>query len=297
MAITMKSFGWVLALSVVVLCSTSFAAPSGTGAVPSADKRTPRALAREAYYQIEANVFSRAQLQDAYTKINLAADQNRNEAFIYVAVSLGTLVGGYTIGDWYDLTTFGGTVVQDALGHARQAVSLDPDLGAAHAQLARVLIVKKEFLEAAEHIAKAKALDPDSFYPWYFEGIWHEKQGHVPEATHAFDRAQQAATLPHHSMLVLVHRASVAKIGGDAALQEQLLKKGIALNPDSAYAYGDYAAFLMCKGRYREAIVQWEKAIHIAPFPRAVSQLEKAKQYLAEERTKTAQAKPKTGCA
>lgn len=279
MSITMKSFGWVLVIS--------------------ATRRQGHATgtAHEAYYPIEANVFSRAHLQDAYTKINLAADQNRNEAFIYAAVSLGTLVGGYNIGDWYDLTTFAGTVVQDALGHARQAVSLDPNLGAAHAQLARVLIVRKEFVEAAEHIAKAKALDPDSFYPWYFKGIWHEKQGHVAEATHTFNRTQQAAALPHHSMMVLVHRASVAKVGGNAALREQLLKEGIALNPASAYAYGDYAAFLMCTGRYLEAIVQWEKAIHIAPFPRAVSQLEKAKQYLAEEQTKTAQAKPKTGCA
>lgn len=292
----MKSFAWVLVFSVVALHSVFAAAPNEKGAVASTDKTTPRALAREAYYQIEANVFSRPQIQDAYTKINLAADQNRNEAFIYGTVSLGTLVGGYTIGDWYDPSTFGGTVVQDALGYARQAVSLDPNLGQAHAQLARVLIVKKEFAEAAEHIAKAKMLDPESFYPWYFEGIWHEQQGHVAEATRALDRAQQAATLPHHSMLVLVHRASVAKVAGNAALQEQLLKERIGLNPDSAYAYGEYAAFLMCQGRYREAVVQWEKALHIAPFPRAVSQLKKAKQHLAEERTKTAQTKPKTSC-
>ena len=147
---------------------------------------------------------------------------------------------------------------------------MDPNLGAAHAQLARVLIVKREFEEAARHIATAKALDPDSFYPRYFEGIWHEKQGQAAEANQAFDRAQHAATLPHHSMLVLGHRTSVAKVEGNAALQEKLLKEGIGLNPKNAYAYGEYAAFLMCKGRYRDAIVQWEQAIRIAPFPRAL---------------------------
>ena len=159
-----------------------------------------------------------------------------------------------------------------------------------------MLVVRREFEEAARHIATAKVLDPDSFYPQYFEGIWHEKQGLATEANQAFDRAQHAATLPHHSMLVLGHRTNVAKVEGNAALQENLLKEGIGLNPNNAYAYGEYAAFLMCKGRYREAIVQWEQAIRIAPFPRAVSQLEKAKAYLAQEPTTLAQAVVHTGC-
>jgi len=97
-------------------------------------------------------------------------------------------------------------------------------------------------------------------------------------------------------MLVLGHRTSVAKVEGNAALQEQLLKEGIGLNPKNAYAYGEYAAFLMCKGRYRDAIVQWEQAIRIAPFPRAVSQLEKAKAHLAQEPTTLVQAEVHTGC-
>jgi tetratricopeptide (TPR) repeat protein len=207
------------------------------------------------------------------------------------------LVAGYTIGDWYDLNTFPGDVVPQALAHAKQALALDPNLGMAHAHLARLLIVRKEFHEAAQHLAKAKELDPNSFYPWYFQGIWHEKQGQVVEANQAFDRAQQYAALPHHPMFIMKHREIVAKLGGDFSLQEKLLKESIGLNPASAYSYGSYAEFLMCKGRYREAIVQWEKSIRITPYGRAVSQLETAKQYVAQEATKVAQAKPKSGCA
>ena len=107
MAFIMNKLVCSLACSLAILCSVSYAATADKIAVPLSGTVTPRELAREAYYQIEANVFDRTQLQDAYTKINLAADKNRNEAFIYVAVSLGTLVAGYTIGDWYDLTTFG----------------------------------------------------------------------------------------------------------------------------------------------------------------------------------------------
>jgi tetratricopeptide (TPR) repeat protein len=297
MVFVMNKATCMLALSLAVLCSVSYAATADTTTTPHPRTVTPRELAREAYYQIEANVFDRTQLQDAYTKINLAADRNRNEAFIYVSVSLGTLVAGYTIGDWYELTTFPGDVVQQALAHARQGVALDPNLGLAHAQLARILIVKKEFHEAAQHISKAKALDPNSFYPWYFDGIWHEKQGHVAEASQAFDHAQRYAARTHHPMLVLTHRKYVAKLEGNFTLQEKLLQDGIGLNPDSAYSYGSYAAFLMCQGRYREAVVQWEKAIRITPYGRAVSQLEQARQYIAQEKTKFVQAKLRTGCA
>jgi hypothetical protein len=258
---------------------------------------TPRELAREAYYQIEANVFDRAKLQNAYTKINAAADRNPKEAFVYLAVSLGTLVAGYTIGDWYELKTFPGESVQQSFGYAKQALELDPNLGQAHAHLARLLILKKEFAEADQHLKKAKELDPTGFYPWYFEGIWHEKQGHAAEATQAFDRAQQYVALKHHPMLVLKHREEVAKISKDFALQEKLLKDGIALNPGSAYSYGSYAQFLMCQGRYREAIVQWEKALSIASYGRAIDQLAKAREYVAQPPTQTVQGQAKTGCA
>lgn len=260
---------------------------------------SPRELAREAYYQIEANLFDRAQLQDAYIKINAAVDRDRKEAFVYVTVSLGTLVTGYTIGDWYEMQTFSGDSVQQALSYARQALTLDPNLSQAHAQLARLLIVRREFAEAEQHLKKAKELDPHGFYPWYFEGIWHEKQVQLAAANKAFDRAEKYAVLKHQHTLILVHRQNVAKLSKDFTLQEKLLKDGIGQNQGSAYSYGNYAEFLMCHRRYQEAIVQWEKAISIAPYGRAVGQLKKAKEYVARETSQyVAKDKEKpSGCA
>ena len=92
MAMVLKSLAWVLGCSLVILGAWSYTVTNHDQ--PSAGNPTSRDLARQAYYQMEAHVFDRAQLQEAYTKINQAADQNRNEAFIYVAVSLGTLIGG-----------------------------------------------------------------------------------------------------------------------------------------------------------------------------------------------------------
>ena len=258
---------------------------------------TPRELAREAYYQIEANVFAWGRLEEAYTKINKAADQDPKEAYVYLAVSLGTLVAGYTIGDWYEMKTFAGDSVQQAMNYAQQAVTLDPNLSQAHAHLGRLLILKREFAEADQHLKKAKELEPTNFYPWYFEGVSHEKQGHLVEANQAFDRAQQYTALKHHPLLILNHRQIVAKLSKDYTLAEKLYKDGIALNPESAYAHGNYAQFLMCQGRYREAIVFWEKAISIVPYGRAIDQLAKAKEYVAQPPTQVVQGQPNTGCA
>jgi tetratricopeptide (TPR) repeat protein len=279
-----------------LLISLASAATPDQTTSPSPNTSTARELSRDAYYQIEANVFDRAQLQDAYTKINVAADRDPNEAFIYVAVSLGTLVTGYTIGDWYDIGTFSGDSVRLALAYAQQALRLDPTLSQAHAQLGRLLIIKREFAEAEKHLKTAKELEPTNFYPWAFEGISYEKQGRFNEANQAFDRAERYAVLKHQHGLVLNHRQNVALSNKDYGLVEKLYKDRIAQFPREAYAYGNYGTFLMCQGRYRDAIVQLEKAVSIAPYGRAVQLLEKAREYSRQQPTQLAQAPPKTGC-
>lgn len=272
----------LLACGLVVLGSLASAAAPDPKAVPGT--ATPRELAREAYYQIEANVFDRKQLEDAYVKINQAADKNRNEAYVYLAVSLGTLVTGYTIGNWYDKQTFAGNSIDQSLAYAKQALALDPNLGQAHAHLARLLILRGEFKDAEQHLKKAKELDPQSFYPWYFEGILYEKQANVQQGMKAFAVAESKIAQTHQRRILSEHKQLLAKLAGDPTLQEKLLKENIANNPTHPQVNGNYAQFLMCQGRYAEAIVQWEKTLKIGGYPRAVDQLEEAKKLLAKQR-------------
>ncbi|MDH5640444.1 MAG: hypothetical protein OEY28_04055 [Nitrospira sp.] len=240
-----------------------------------------------AYYQIDGNRFDRAQLADAYAKLDRAARLNPDEPYLFLSGSLASLLQGFRMGDWYELSSFEVGTVERALPLAEKAVQIAPGLGQAHAQLARIHILRKDFLKAEGSIAKAKALDPGSFYPWYFEGIYYEKLGNVDAAMASLDQAAQRATKEHQRSSVNRHRSRVAKISHDPALQERYLLEVIASSPKDGHTYSEYAAFLMCKGRYEEAVVQWEKVLRLIPaWSYAQVQLANARRMVAIEREK-----------
>lgn len=258
-----------------------------TSAADPSDAESARKLASSAYYQIDGNRFDRAQLVEAFTKLDQAAKINPNEPYLYLSGSLASLVLGFRMGDWYELSSFENGTVERALPLAEQAVQLAPALSQAHAQLARIYIMRKDFAKAETSIAKAKELEPQSFYPWYFEGIYYEKLRNVDAARTALDAAELRATQQHQRESVNRHRARVAEVSRDPALQEQFLVKNIASNPNDGRLYSEYAGFLMCKGRYEEAVIQWEKTMRLMPlWPYAEAQLAKARRMAAIERDK-----------
>jgi len=269
----MRNLGCLLILLLLFL-----SAPS------EAFAETARELAKSAYFQIEANVFDPSELSSAIQKLNTAQNQNPKEPFVYLTASLAVLVKGYKIGDWYETRNFAEGSVEQSVKLAEQAIGLNRNLGHSYAHLARLRILTKDFKDAERLINKAKELDKDSFYPWYFEGILYEKQGNVQAATRAFATAESKMTMKHQPTMLNNHRQSLAKLTNDTALQEKLLKENIAHAPNNAHLYGNYGQFLMCQGRFREAVVQWEKALSIATYPRAVEQLEKAKRFVAQNK-------------
>jgi tetratricopeptide (TPR) repeat protein len=147
--------------------------------------------------------------------------------------------------------------------------------------------MRKDFPRAQVSIAKAKELDPKSFYPWYFEGIYYEKLRNVDAAIASLDQAEQRATQEHQRSSVNRHRSRVAEVSRDPALQEQYLARAITSNPNDGHTYSEYAGFLMCKGRYEEAVIQWEKVLRLMPaWSYAEAQLAKARRMVAIEREK-----------
>jgi tetratricopeptide (TPR) repeat protein len=246
-----------------------------------------RELASSAYYQIDRNRFDRAQLADAFAKLDQAAKINPNEPYLYLSGSLASLVQGFGMGDWYEQSSFENGTVERALPLAEKAVQLAPTLSQAHAQLARIYIMRKDFAKAQKSIARAKELEPQSFYPWYFEGIYYEKLRDVEAAITALNAAEQRATQQHQRNSVNRHRSRVAEVSRDPALQEDFLVKIIASNPNDGHVYAEYAGFLMCKGRYEDAIIQWEKTVHLMPsWTYAETQLAKARRMAGIEREK-----------
>lgn len=258
-----------------------------TSATEPKAEESARELASSAYYQIDGNRFDHDQLAEAFAKLDQAAKLNPNEPYLYMSGSLASLVQGFRMGDWYELSSFENGTLERALPLAEQAVQLAPALSQAHAQLARLYIMRKDFAKAQISIAKAKELEPQSFYPWYFEGIYYEKLRDVEAARTALDAAELRATQQHQRNSVNRHRSRVAEVSRDPALQEEFLVKIIASNPNDGHVYAEYAGFLMCKGRYEEAVIQWGKTVRLMPsWTHAEAQLAKARRMAAIEREK-----------
>jgi tetratricopeptide (TPR) repeat protein len=240
--------------------------------------RNARELAEEAYHQMEANVFTPNELSAAIRKLKAAQNSDPNEPFVYLTTSLAILVQGYKIGEWYDMEAFVEGTIDKAMTAANRALTLDPKLAHSYAHLARLQIVKKDFQKAQELLNTVQALDPESFYGWYFQGVLYEKLATPEKAREFLDKAESHVQYEYQRVLVNLHRQNVAALQKDFSEEEQLLKENIANDPENPHLYGNYAHFLMQHGRYVEAVEYWQKAIRLGPYPDAVKRLREAEQ-------------------
>ena len=126
-------------------------------------------------------------------------------------------------------------------------------------------------------------LAPNDFYPWYFSGIIYEKLKTPEKAQEHLEKAIELAQFPYQKGIANRHLQNVARISGDYAAQENLLKENISNDPNSPHRYGNYATFLMYRERYQEAVVYWKKAIEKGSYPHAEKQLKKSMRLLDEQ--------------
>lgn len=68
----------------------------------------------------------------------------------------------------------------------------------------------------------------------------------------------------------------MARSRHDAVALERILRENMSLDPLSPWDHGNYALFLMGQRRYDEAIVEYKKALALAPYPLAEHQLAEA---------------------
>jgi tetratricopeptide (TPR) repeat protein len=249
----------------------------------SAENRA-REMAREAYHQIEGNVFNGDEIEDAMKKLSQAKKINEKEPLIYLGESLAVLVIGFKSDDWYEMENFQQGTVGEAIKIAEHAYSLNKDLSPTYSHLARLHIIKKEFELAQQLLNKAKAIDSKSFYPWYFQGILYEKTMKLEDAKTSLTKAESLAIFPYHRLIVNGHRQKIAYLENNYNEQERLLLKDIKNLPNSPHAYGNYGSFLLDHGRIEEAIIQLEKAIRIAPYPLALRRLDEARELARKKR-------------
>jgi serine/threonine-protein kinase len=153
---------------------------------------------------------------------------------------------------------------------AERALTLSPDLAAAHSILGAVLNEAHLPKEAEVHLERAIELDPKDPAA-YRELAWvHDSLGKRDRAEQVFKRAIQARPGDWRGYSNLAVFYSEAQRNADA---ERLFRKVIEIAPDNHYGYLNLGAILMATGRPDEATAMIRKAVSLNPTANGWSNL------------------------
>jgi tetratricopeptide (TPR) repeat protein len=237
-------------------------------------------MAREAFYRIEADPFNSSVVENAAHKIKTAFDGDPKNPWVLIAVSRLMLEKGYIKGDRSKKSTYSLGTVENAGIYAEEALKYGSDIGMAHIQYSKIQIINGDLKGAWLTLNKAYEKDPQDFYPWYYRAVISVRMRDFKRAGSLLNEAEARATSFYQRSWVAGRRISVAKLIGDESGIEDAYKKSIEIDPTSPHRYGNYAHYLKRKKRYKEAIVYYEKAISISPYPIALKGLQESKRLL-----------------
>lgn len=230
--------------------------------------------ARRAFFAVESDPFEQDAVQAAMRELEAAHKGDPTNPWVLIALSRLFLEKGYIQGDRSQRRAYRARDLKAAEVHARQALELAPEDPMAHVQVARLQVIAGDHGAAWETLDRARELDPNDFYPWYYRGVISLKAKDAKRATGNLDTALARAVMPFQKEWVVDRRIDVARLNRDVAQEERLHKELIAMAPASSHHYGNYALFLRNLKRYDEAIEQYRKAIAIRPYRLAREQLE-----------------------
>lgn len=138
-----------------------------------------------------------------------------------------------------------------ALKDYRLLVAIDPNDPDSHFHLALIYAKREAWDNAEEHFGKAIRLKPNAY--WILQGYAHAKlsAGQLQEAEHIFQQALKIN--PRHSP-TLVDLGSVYARMGDEVAAESYFKQAIDADLNNAFAFAEYARFLLRTQRYAEGL-------------------------------------------
>ncbi len=238
------------------------------------------AMAKDAFYEIEADPFDRSVVENAAQKIKAALESEPKNPWVLIAVSRLVLEMGYMKGDRSKKSTYSPGTIEKAGAYAKEALEYGAGVGMAHVQYSKIQIINGDLKGAWLTLNKAYEIDPQDFYPWYYRAVISVRMKDFKRADSLLNEAEARSARFYQKSWVAGRRINVAKLIGDEDGIEQAYKKSIEIDPTSPHRYGNYAHYLKWKKRYKEAIIYYEKAISISPYPIALKELEEARRLL-----------------
>jgi tetratricopeptide (TPR) repeat protein len=236
-----------------------------------------REIALEAFWFLSDNPFSTVARQKGLAILETARELDPDESEIFLVEAWMTLQDGYKVGSWYKARAFREGTVERAIPFVKKAIDADPEYYKPYTILAFFKIIQTDLQAAEELLEKSSTINNENFYYWFYMGTLSQVRKEYTEAMQYFDTAQNYATQNVMFNLIRTRKGDIAKATGNKLEEERLYLETIANEPDSAHAYGNFAGFLLCNGRFDEAIEYYEQAISISPYPLAIAGLQIAR--------------------
>lgn len=202
-------------------------------------------------------------------------ERNRDYAPAYVELARLEFLSGYLSGDRFERTQL--INADKFVGHA---ISLDPKLPRAYRVRALIQTYLGEFDGAKDSIATAESLglpaDEVAGVRAEIADEQHDDKTALRLARTVVASDSASAELKGRMLDVI---SPILERGGFRSDAQDALEKAVALEPHSAWAHGNLAAFLLRHDDAAGAVDQAERAVAITRYPLAVSVLARA--YLA----------------
>lgn len=177
-------------------------------------------------------------------------------ALVYVELARVTYKAGYLQRDQYR---------PDALERAhallRRAAELDPDLYDLHLRLAYLLHFKKDNAGARQEAARAERIKPGDPQTQLVLSAIAADDGNDDEVVQHARAVIEAGAEPELLSQAYATLGEVYRTRGEWEAADEIYRSEINLDPQSAWAKGNYADFLVGRGRHDEAIVWAQGAL------------------------------------
>jgi tetratricopeptide (TPR) repeat protein len=144
----------------------------------------------------------------------------------------------------------------------RHALSVTTDNCLAHSSLADYLIRKDDLDGAASHLQETLRLCPKNETAWYNLGVWHRKNGELPEAVKALSEALRLKSDYANAWSNL--GAVYLSLGRIPEATDALLE-ATRLTPDDPAAWFNFGSLYGKTGQSAQAIEAYRKAVGLKP--------------------------------
>lgn len=243
-----------------------------------ADRAKAKDLAKSAFSTLENRPYDLDSVRWAATRLAMATKLSPGESWVHLCKGQMALTRGHDIGSWYKLKRYDPASVEFARREAELALVADSTEPRAWCFSAFLHILDQRWDLVQSEVNRAYQLDTSAFEPYHLRAVAYRLVGQYDKSRQFYLLADSHAVEVGQRKRVLQGLSEVARGQGDDTEQLRLLLLGVENDPTSGWAVGLVAEWFMRRKRYPEAVQWWERTVALAPFPRALDQLAKARE-------------------